>query len=493
MTGILKDRSVDKDSSMYNLGLNPSLTKHLPSSKDEVLPWEFLSKSVYSDKHETPRRGLSMSHKMALEDIMMQVMQKINRNARQRGRTIDFKEILYGYRRVDPLHGADWILDLLLVYRRHKGRKMTVPVRRHAYLQQAFTEIEMIEDHDLMRWNTLSKSASQASSPTSSQHLLRFIQQKLNSLYFTGISPAENGMSSNEESPISKTSQEVIHFILPLSGRYATFVQFMQNFEEVCLKGKVKVVLAVILFEASVDDRSRDTIDVVHKLQARYPQHNLQVVQLKGPFSRGVALTQGSALFANNSLLTFIDVDIHLRPSALERIRLNTILGRQVYYPIVFSQYDPHIGCKGHRCAERATDNPFQFTSRIGFWRQFGFGIASMFKADLDYVGGFDTKIQGWGKEDVQLFEKFVGSDRRILRAVDVGMVHVFHAITCDPSLEAAQYQMCLGTKAATYGATEQLAQIVYSKPQILTRNEKKMQREKDNEVPHYLWWRILS
>ena len=66
----------------------------------------------------------------------------INENARQRGRTIDFKDILYGYSRVNPLHGADYVLDLLLVYRKHKGRKMTVPVRRHAYLQQTFSDLQ---------------------------------------------------------------------------------------------------------------------------------------------------------------------------------------------------------------------------------------------------------------------------------------------------------------------------------------------------------------
>ena len=74
--------------------------------------------------------------------FLFQVMTMINENARQRGRTIDFKDILYGYSRLNPLHGADYVLDLLLVYRKHKGRKMTVPVRRHAYLQQTFSDIQ---------------------------------------------------------------------------------------------------------------------------------------------------------------------------------------------------------------------------------------------------------------------------------------------------------------------------------------------------------------
>lgn len=66
-------------------------------------------------------------------------MEIINAPSRQRGRVIDFNELLYGYTRLDPLHGADHILDLLLRYRRYRGRKMTAAVRRHAYLQQTFT------------------------------------------------------------------------------------------------------------------------------------------------------------------------------------------------------------------------------------------------------------------------------------------------------------------------------------------------------------------
>lgn len=65
-------------------------------------------------------------------------MDMINMYSKQRGRVIDFKEILYGYTRIDPIHGIDYILDMLLVYKKYRGRKMTVPVRRHAYLQQQF-------------------------------------------------------------------------------------------------------------------------------------------------------------------------------------------------------------------------------------------------------------------------------------------------------------------------------------------------------------------
>ena len=65
-------------------------------------------------------------------------MEMINLYSKQRGRVIEFRELLYGYRRNNPLYGADWILDLLLLYKKYRGRKMTIPVRRHLYLHQSF-------------------------------------------------------------------------------------------------------------------------------------------------------------------------------------------------------------------------------------------------------------------------------------------------------------------------------------------------------------------
>lgn len=66
-------------------------------------------------------------------------MDLINKFSKQRGRVIDFKEIFYGYQRMNPLFGVDYVLDMLLMYKKYRGKKMTVPVRRHTYLQQQFT------------------------------------------------------------------------------------------------------------------------------------------------------------------------------------------------------------------------------------------------------------------------------------------------------------------------------------------------------------------
>ena len=70
------------------------------------------------------------------------------------------------------------------------------------------------------------------------------------------------------------------------------------------------------------------------------------------------------------------------------------------YYPIIFSQFDyKHVGDE--------PDN-FKIAELRGFWREYGFGMVSLFKEDFDKAGGFDVKIIGWGMEDVYLASNVV-------------------------------------------------------------------------------------
>jgi chondroitin sulfate synthase len=76
------------------------------------------------------------------------------------------------------------------------------------------------------------------------------------------------------------------------------------------------------------------------------------------------------------------------------------------------------------------------------------------------------------GKEDVDLFDKFVSvtANFSVFRAADPQLVHVFHIVDCDPKLDDAQLSMCRGSRADTYGSVPKLAQYIYKhKDQIFT------------------------
>lgn len=126
-------------------GNNPNLNRHTPEDLDDLIEWDFLAKSIYSASHTNPKRKMESSLREGLDDVIREIMENINTYSRQRGRVIEYRELLYGYSRINSMHGHDLILDLLLVYKKYRGKKMTVPVRKHLYIQRSFTETRIRE------------------------------------------------------------------------------------------------------------------------------------------------------------------------------------------------------------------------------------------------------------------------------------------------------------------------------------------------------------
>ncbi|XP_052458730.1 chondroitin sulfate synthase 1 [Carassius gibelio] len=426
------------------LGMPPSFMRFHPHQREEVLEWEFLTgKYIFSSSDgQPPRRGIDSSQKMALDDIIMQVMEMINANAKTRGRVIDFKEIQYGYRRVNPMYGAEYVLDLLLLYKKHKGKTMTVPVRRHAYLQQTFSKIQFLEDEE-MDARVLAARINQDSDS------LSFLSNSLKMLVPFKLS-SQSGIKQHEP------KEKKINILVPLAGRYEIFVRFMANFEKICLIPNQNVKLLILLFSTDNNTERIKQIELMREYHMKYPKADMEIKPVSGPFSRALALEVGSAHFTNDSLLFYCDVDLLFTPDFLTRCRGNTILGEQTYFPIIFSQYDPKVVYAG----KVPSDNHYVFTSKTGLWRHYGYGIVCIYKGDLVKAGGFDVSIQGWGLEDVDLFNKFVQSGIKLFRSTDTGIVHVHHPVVCDPNLDPKQYKMCLGSKASSHGSTQQLAEL---------------------------------
>ncbi|XP_003704206.1 chondroitin sulfate synthase [Megachile rotundata] len=426
------------------LGVPAGLRSFKPTTADEVIPWDFLSRSEYSLADSNPRRRIHSDIKEGLEDITREVMASINACSRQRGRVVEERSTLYGYRRVDS-YGADTILDLLLVYRKYRGRKVTLPVRRHVYLHQHFTGLEIRETVNGEEVDESRRNERNGKS--------------LQSIFSAGF--LNLNFNFEEEDPVNG---KTIHFVLPLSGRYEVFQRFLQNYEEVCLTSGQKTALLVVLYQHKTENSFNRTIDLIEQLRYKYRSASLDVVPISGTFSRAKALNFGVSRLKNDDLMLFIDVDIVFNESALYRIRANTIYGRQVYFPVVFSQYDPKIVYRHNRKRQ----DMYAVNEVTGYWRQFGFGIVSLYKRDYKTVGGFDLSIQGWGKEDVDFFEKLIKSDIKIFRVADKDLIHVYHDIECSKDLSDTQFSMCMGTKADTYGSIHTLAEMIYENPDIL-------------------------
>ncbi|XP_001638185.2 chondroitin sulfate synthase 1 [Nematostella vectensis] len=383
---------------------------HSQLSVNYTESWDmFTATKFYSDLTlQPPETGMRNPLKDGLNHVLSQTMELINEEASKvLHRSLEFKKLNHGYIRIHPLFGAQYIMDMLMKYHRHIGhnrRRMTVHVRHHAYLQQPFGNL---------------------------------------------VYRAE---------PSTKRSK-TIHFILPLAGRYSTFVRFMKTFESVCLNLRADVKLLIVYFPEVAESHQHKSL--IKKYQTRYPEAELLWIEAMGTFSRGLGLTLGANQFGKNSLLFFCDVDLIFSAGFLDRCRNNAALGKQVYYPMVFSQFDPNITYPGGYKEEYN----FLFNKNAGFWRTYAFGIVCMHSHDLKTVGGFDTTIQGWGLEDVDLYEKFIKHDEiSVFRSADPGLVHIYHPVVCDANLVDRQLQMCHASKASGFASQTSVLKALISK-----------------------------
>ena len=102
--------------------------------------------------------------------------------------------------------------------------------------------------------------------------------------------------------------------------------------------------------------------------------------------SQILGLQIGAESCEDDSLLFFCDIDMLFTADFFRRMLSNVVPG-VAFYPIIFSQYDPHY-------VGQISDD-FEIQENSGFWREYGYGMVALYKSDFDKAGGFDVKIEG--------------------------------------------------------------------------------------------------
>jgi hypothetical protein len=407
--------------------LNRNQVTKLKSKKDlhqnvllnTTLQWELFSpKKLYSIS-SLGTQPVQYSLKRSINLVLRQTLTKINLNARK----VLFRELLLsrvnlGYVRVVPTQGVQYIFDFRMIMHQHIGfsrRKLPINVQYQGNVQQSFG----------------------------------------------------NPIYTSKRTDMSKLP--FVNIILPLAGRIEAFKRFLANFERIVLMKDEKVRLLIMYFPDV--SNNKEHIRILESYKQKYSNFDVRWENVRGNFSRGLALHLGIVQPRPDSLLFFCDVDLEFNVEFLNRCRLNTVKGKRVYYPMVFSQFNQTISLnKTHRESFKHINREgvFQYENLQtdhGFWRKYGFGIVCVYGEDVVNVGGFDLTIKGWGLEDVRLYEQFLQSGRYdVIRTPDPGLVHIYHVSSCSPDLEPQRFESCKKSASSQLANAGSLVNYMISK-----------------------------
>ena len=338
--------------------------------------WNFIFQNIVYSENQAPR-SISKPLQKSINKIVYQVVGKINKDAREKGRTIEYRDLYYVYVNHDPVYGNSYILDILLVYKKFTGKQMTVKVRRHVFVREVLVNLHVKQITD-----------SDSNLPSS---MPAVVASDTPSYYVDGRRPI------------------TVLFTVAGDNKISAVQRFFKDFEREVLLKMDPVKLVIVVFRENVHDNRIFALinSLVKSLEKDYPGVSLTVVEKTAMFSRGVGLTIGLNACDDDDLIFIVDVDISFNSIALENVRRFTVEGQSVYFPIIFSE----------------------FRDGGGFWRSFGYGIMSGYKKDIVSAGGYDVAIQGWGKEDVDLYEKLLKSEIHVIRGTDTHILHKYHKV----------------------------------------------------------------
>ena len=277
----------------------------------------------------------------------------------------------------------------------------------------------------------------------------------------------------NDEPTLTTNGDKWVNVIMPLKGKLAEFSKFLAMFY-ICCKNDNRIFLTIVYF-GEKDAKEAENVLVTATKATNF--QNYEFLVQNGSFPRERGLNYAVKHWdKGNVVMLFCDVDVVFKADFIERCRMNTSPGRRVYFPVVFSLYNPKVVYAGKKMP--STYQQLVAGVRTGFWRILGYGIACQYRDDFLNVSGMGSMGGHWGREGVELYRGYECLGLEMTRAFDRGVFHLYQERLCDAGVGDEEYRDCLETKAVYEVSHRQIGLLVFKSSVNKEREKTKLPKE---------------
>jgi len=402
-----------------------------PMSRFDVNRWDHFDDTVmYLTNDFSNINTLNGVDKLDVEDIVQVSQEKIS--ALYPGR-IENIQLLNGYRRFDPLRGMEYTLDL--------------SIRDTLSGKDKVCRIELVRP-----------------------------------------------LGKVEMVPMPYVTESTrVNIVLPVSMETKDeVVSFLDMYAHTCLDaGDNANLFVVFLYEHGDPHGDTDPFSVIKSMIAYYESKYLNGARMSWTSLKGVSTPVSSITLADavserhipSTLLFFCTAAMQLSVELLNRVRMNTIQGWQVFFPVGFWQFKPSLVYKS-----KPYPTNIEISKEVGHFDSLITDHMSFYNSDYSLAR---KNMVSTGNHLSEIYDIFLKhSSLHVLRAVEPALRLRFHEHICGNEPDSAifdlnreKYYRCLQSRADGLASRSQLAMLIFEHQQNI--NQQHLQAVQDQNNPH--------
>ncbi|XP_041350507.1 chondroitin sulfate synthase 1-like [Gigantopelta aegis] len=246
-----------------------------------------------------------------------------------------------------------------------------------------------------------------------------------------------------------------IYIVLFIHNQLVQFLRFLRHLISIsgAFRGGIYVCVAV---QRDIHNDHNKVLNYSSQYSKMKNIHiNVSILQIGERHQKGIHRCINSV--PKHGLILWTDPGVVFTAGFLNRLLLNTVEKKQVYFPITFSAFNRRTICYKKKMCNNTL---FNLEEERGMWRYFGFGTMGIYKSDLVQVTTFNRSNKDLGHEGTELYNDFLQSYLHIFRTVDPGITLLNDDTKCTFNILQSQTDACRKLTYTFFGSQTRLAEM---------------------------------